>query len=663
MMERCWGLSAPTVGGLIVLVGVLLLSPVRAGGPLFINSRGQPFRWPRNPVTYTPDRGPLGILDNAAAVELVADAFRTWQEVDTATIAFEQRGQLDVDVTGANVMDVLSRIRRGVNPIVFDHDGSIIEALVGVGASRDIVGFGSPTLRPPGVTRGEFRQGWAVFNGLFVGQRIPLDMFRATVVHEFGHFIGLDHTQVNLREALDGLPINDRGIPTMFPLLISRHQARLHADDVAALSSIYPDPRFAASTGTIQGRVLMPNGVAGFQGANVVARRISGIPLAVSAISGDRFIGNRRPRGGNGVFDPRLRGVYRIVGLPPGRYTIEVEPIHPAFTGGSGLGPLDPPPPLVGGREFYSGAMESNDDGPRRIALVRVEAGAIVEGADIILNGQFPENDLCAQATRITGPTFVDQLDARSAGTEDDDPVHTCTTSIDAASVWYRFLPESSGVVTIQTLGSTYDTVLSAYTGQCGDLFEIACNDDIGQDIHSQIVFGTLAGEEVLIEVTRAGNLPGGGDLTFSFQFFPDVLIDEREPNETVEQAQPLPLPGAVLGDVGPGDDGVISLPLNGRQERVEDVFAFSLDDSALVQMNLAPEQMNTGLDLVLFVVEGPTPRVVAQGSPVGISRTIGPIELPAGTYYIGVSLSDRHPGRQRANYLLAVASSAALGQ
>lgn len=648
-----------SVGGLILLGGGLLLSPVRAGGPLFINSRGQPFHWPRNPVTYTPDRGPLGILDNAAAVELVADALSLWQEVETATIAFEQRGQLDVDVTGTNVMDVLSRLRRDLNPILFDHDGSIIEALAGTGASRDIVGFGSPTLRPPGVTRGEFRQGWAVFNGLFVGQRIPLKMFRATVVHEFGHFIGLDHTQVNLREALDGLPINDRGIPTMFPLLISRHQARLHADDIAALSAIYPDPRFATSTGTIQGRVLMPNGVAGFQGANVVARRVSGVPLAISAISGDQFIGNRRPRGGNGVFDPRLRGFYRIVGLPPGRYTVEVEPIHPAFTGGSGLGPLDPPPPLVGGREFYSGAMESNDDGPRRIALVPVEAGAVVEDADIILNGQFPENDLCAQATRITGTPFVDRLDTRSAATEDDDPVHTCTASIDAGSVWYRFLPESSGVAIVDTLGSSYDTVLSAYTGRCGDLVEIACNDAFNEQIpQSQIVFGALAGEEILIEVSRAGNLPGGGDLRFSFQFFPDVLVAEQEPNETIEQAQRLSSPGAVLGDIGPGDEGIISVPLNGRQERVEDVFTFSLDGSAIVQVNLTPQRMDVNLDLVLFVVEDATPRVIAQSSPVGISKDIGPVELPAGTYNIGVSLSDRHPGRQRTTYILAIASS-----
>ena len=60
------------------------------------------------------------------------------------------------------------------------------------------------------------------------------------------------------------------------------------ADDMAALSSIYPAAGYAATTGTLKGRVVAKDGTSQLTGVNVIARRADE-PLAgaLSRISGD----------------------------------------------------------------------------------------------------------------------------------------------------------------------------------------------------------------------------------------------------------------------------------------------------------------------------------------------------------------------------------------
>jgi hypothetical protein len=483
-----------------------------------------------------------------------------------------------------------------------------------------------------------------------------MDAFRGNLIHEIGHFIGLDHTQLNVDRALAGSAWQSQEVPTMFPFLVSRHQARLHVDDVAIVSFIYPEPSFAQSTGTIQGRVLMPSGVAGFQGANVIARRVGVSPVEVSFISGDLFTSNRRGPGGDGSANPAQRGVFRIVGLPPGMYSVRVEEIHPMFTGGSGVGPLDPPARLVSEPEFYSGTHESNHEALNRIARVPVTAGAVVETVDIILNGSPPANDLCQNATAISDLSFTDAVDTRLAAVEDGDPPHSCTLRTDSNSVWYTFTPESSGVVVIDTIGSDYDTVLSVYAGTCDRGSEVACNDNIGQqELQSQVVFGVIGGRTYLVEVTDVNNQVGGGELNFSYRFEPDALMREQEPNERLSQAQPLGRPGAIIGDVGPGDTGIEMVSLPGRSERLEDLYTFTVNQSGKVQINLSIERVGVDVELVLFQSDGLTVTVLGTASSSGLAASIGPTDLVPGTYYVGLSVNDRERAGNRTTYIVAI--------
>ena len=77
----------------------------------------------------------------------------------------------------------------------------------------------------------------------------------------------------------------------------------------------------------------------------------------------------------------------------------------------------------------------------------------------------------------------------------------TCGSPPNSNSVWYTLTAPADGTVVANTLGSSYDTVLSAYTGTCGALTEVACNDD-ATGVQSEISLPVTAGQAVLLEVT-----------------------------------------------------------------------------------------------------------------------------------------------------------------
>ena len=84
----------------ILLSAALLLSPALAGGPRAVNGLGEPMKWSTiSSVTYHPDQGPLGQLDNAEARALLAQAFDVWADVGVVT--FSEGALLPHDVDDA----------------------------------------------------------------------------------------------------------------------------------------------------------------------------------------------------------------------------------------------------------------------------------------------------------------------------------------------------------------------------------------------------------------------------------------------------------------------------------------------------------------------------------------------------------------------------------
>jgi len=410
-----------------------------AAGPLFVGGPGAapgvPYVWTISPLTYWTDQGSLGTLNNAAANSLVAQAFQVWQEIPTASISFQNAGSLGGDVNAGNILDVLSQLDPSNcgNPltgiardrtIIYDVDGSAIAAMLGEQNRNTVLGISSTVcFGSDGVSSNYYLRALALLNGRFLdgidtlsNPEVTLTGFKAVFIHEFGHLIGLDHAQVNL-DCLTGGPACDLdGVPTMFPILIDDlAMSTPAADDIAALSELYPSASFTSSMGRITGQVFFSDGVTPAQGFNVIARRTNDpLVTAVSNVSGFLFTADAGnpvypwPGSDFGSRDQDLIGYYDIPGLPPGNYTVEVEAINGtgeyAFVGGSSVGPIGasgwgfqfplpsllPTPPPCTQEYLVSGATASCTDKTE----IPIAAGQTVStGADVILIGTPPRDD------------------------------------------------------------------------------------------------------------------------------------------------------------------------------------------------------------------------------------------------------------------------------
>ncbi len=67
-------------------------------------------------------------------------------------------------------------------------------------------------------------------------------------------------------------------------------------------------------------------------------------------------------------------------------------------------------------------------------------------------------------------------------------------------SAWYQFTTDYAGMVTITTYGSNYDTIASVFTGSCGTLQAVSCNDD-AKGFSSEITFAVTANTVYYLEV------------------------------------------------------------------------------------------------------------------------------------------------------------------
>ena len=120
---------------------------------------GQPIHWAGGQLNYYVDQGPLSnTVTNRQAVAMVDAAAALWSAVPTAGVTLTDKGPLNEDVSGANIVasgtnftvtneqiDQLNQIAQpaDVTPsatqypvgVIFDEDGSVINALFGPGAS------------------------------------------------------------------------------------------------------------------------------------------------------------------------------------------------------------------------------------------------------------------------------------------------------------------------------------------------------------------------------------------------------------------------------------------------------------------------------------------------------------------------------------------------
>jgi reprolysin-like metallo-peptidase family M12B len=398
-----------------IAFSALLVVPIPAiarvpGGPRDVGSptlgvSGVPMTWnpAAMPIHYRVDPGPMAIspsgtvvIDNAAGRARVQNMFNTWANVPTASITFQNDGQLlsSGPYTGgpvssggngvANFNALMASCDNGEqSPVIFDPNGNLFSDL---GFGADIIGFAFACAFDPAA--GHIKAAGLAMNGIFQDGdstnnfELTANAFNQTITHEIGHFLGLDHSQINV-EILNGKPLHcntadDEGLPIMFPVLFCQDRVTagfpaLAPDDMAWISRLYPVTSPAAGKtvtnsayGTISGTVYFTDGLTAAQGVNIIARQV-GNPrsVAFSVVSGYLFTGNpgqtvtcqdpSNPTPSTctnlgssfGSHNTTQIGTFDIP-VAPGTYTLQVESINSSFVAGSGVGPLRVPIPAPG---------------------------------------------------------------------------------------------------------------------------------------------------------------------------------------------------------------------------------------------------------------------------------------------------------------------------
>jgi hypothetical protein len=111
-----------------------------------------------------------------------------------------------------------------------------------------------------------------------------------------------------------------------------------------------------------------------------------------------------------------------------------------------------------------------------------------------------PPNDMFATPLPLLGSTATSNGTNVNAGVEPNEPAHANLTA--QRSVWWRWTAPASGNVTIQTVGSDFDTVLAVYTGTAiGGLGSVIADNDGGGNGTSRVTFAATSGVTYRIAV------------------------------------------------------------------------------------------------------------------------------------------------------------------
>ena len=315
--------------------------------------------------------------------------------------------------------------------MIFDNEdndsngnGDILDAL---GFSAGVLGVAAAEC----VVGGTVVEGYGIFNGPAVNASDLTGVnYRGVMTHELGHFLNLAHSVVNGQALFfggsdslfpDGTPLvpQDADIETMCPFVdispggTGIESSTPHQDDIAIVSTLYPEPSVPLSSfGTITG-VLSDAPSTPRTGGQIIARRAGNqYQDAVSAISGD-FLQADTP-------GAPLRGTYTLNTLTPGgTYTLEVrdtvdgEFSTPVFVAPGGMATTSLGP-LPGPEEFYSGPITEShslsfDDPTAAPFLIPVSVGGpsfpvvadIMLSASTVLVANFMNGNNAALNSRV----------------------------------------------------------------------------------------------------------------------------------------------------------------------------------------------------------------------------------------------------------------------
>ncbi|WP_143754216.1 T9SS type A sorting domain-containing protein [Chryseobacterium sp. 52] len=158
-----------------------------------------------------------------------------------------------------------------------------------------------------------------------------------------------------------------------------------------------------------------------------------------------------------------------------------------------------------------------------------------------------PANDNCSGATLLTvGTNFASgTVTSNNNGATTDSALPSCNSDA-TENVWFSVVVPQSGNITIETRedssSSFGDSSLSIYSGTCGSLTEIGCNDDGGDGLFSLIALtGQTPGATLYISAWKYDSGEASGDFLISAYDSTSLSTHEVADNRKKISAAPNP--------------------------------------------------------------------------------------------------------------------------
>lgn len=332
-----------------------------AGGGYVIATDGTPYTWDdAAAISIHPESGSCASFSNSEMIDILEINLAHWTDLEETGIAFSTVEGSVGSVDGSNYLTFIpgltgsasTTVTDGLHPIIFDDDGEIVASVAGAANRFRVLGFSSPS--GFSTSSPEIVDSYLVVNcrcladnpnGACTSGTSTIEFTTAerdfTQVHEMGHFLNLDHTQIYGEVYDDDDTTNDNLGATMYPLSESAaDQITPKQDDIIAIGHLYPSSSFASMYCLVTGTLLDADGNP-LRCADVQAVT-SSIPDGVAFVSG----AYAEAADGNSDNDTVDEGEctsgcgdFQLYLEPGKEYSINVRAINSAFQGGSGISP------------------------------------------------------------------------------------------------------------------------------------------------------------------------------------------------------------------------------------------------------------------------------------------------------------------------------------
>ena len=298
---------------------------------------------------------------------------------------------------------------------------------------------------------------WDVYDGPYeTGQWAGIEDFRRIAVHELGHALGLDH---------------EDDVPAIMASRVAEGDTIVAptADDIAGVAAIYT-PIYTPPSNDLFSNAITISGPSGSTtGRNAEATEETNEPGLGTLSVWWRW---EAPSDGMLTVDTAGSNFDTILGLYAGTQ--------------------------VGALRVLAENDDDDDLGPQSRVTLEVTAGTVywfrvagfgsLEG-NIVLNWNLgPSNDLFSNAITISGPS------GRTTGRNAGATVESGERGMGTHSVWWQWRAPSHGAVTIDTVGSSFDTTLGVYTGTRVDVLTSLAENDDALGLQSRVTLDVTAG-------------------------------------------------------------------------------------------------------------------------------------------------------------------------